>query len=153
MTRSVYFIEAGAGGPIKIGVTANVPERVKDLQGASPVRLSVIVTIAGDHKDERRLHRRFAVERMSGEWFRGDGVVRAFATSLVDSTPEQRIAAIKYSASATKPKAKRLSERTSRRLSFDEWRAMFFVGDGSVYRSAEAEDELAERAARARRFR
>lgn len=144
--RSVYFIEAGKGGHIKIGVAVDVGARLKDLQSANPQTLRVIVAVPGNFKDERRLHRRFKDERLNGEWFRGDGAVRAFADSLIAMSDGDRLAALAYEAVPAKTKRKyesRHQKRTVRRLTRDEWHALFFVGDGpSVFRSEEAESLL-----------
>lgn len=136
---TVYFAEAGRGGPIKIGVTNDVPARIRDLQCANAKRLRLLVTVPGDHKTENELHRRFAAERLNGEWFKGKGAVRAFVEELIATAPEARAVEV------TPPRTKR--KRTMRvgrvrlpPVSRDEWQQMFTVGNGgSIYRTAKAE--------------
>lgn len=57
----VYFAERD--GLIKIGVTSNLPARLRQL-GATELGY-----VYGDHKMERLVHCRFRHERVSGEWF------------------------------------------------------------------------------------
>lgn len=145
--RRIYFIEAGEGGPIKIGVAIDVAARLKDLQAANPTALRLIASIPGDYCQERELHRRFKGERLNGEWFIGNGAVRAFALSLSGTSPDEHAAAL----DPEPPKPKKRRQREPRRFyTREEWHALFFVGDGeSIYRSAEAESVFAERCSRA----
>jgi hypothetical protein len=66
--RVVYFI-GSPEGPIKIGFSRNVGQRLRELQTFSPVRLQVLATTPGDPAVERRYHRMFAEHRLTGEWF------------------------------------------------------------------------------------
>lgn len=78
MMSSVYFIESCATGAIKIGTSTEVARRLSTLQMCSPTPLELLLVVPGGHADESRLHAAFAGERTSGEWFVGDGHVRAF---------------------------------------------------------------------------
>ena len=69
MSGSIYFI-GGRDGPIKIGFTRQLAQRLRRLQMNSPVRLSVIAAFEGDRSDELELHRLFKPQRLHGEWFR-----------------------------------------------------------------------------------
>jgi len=64
-----YFIEGEGHGPIKIGSARNVEVRRSELQIGSPVPLSVIDRLRGGRWLERSLKRRFAHDRLHGEWF------------------------------------------------------------------------------------
>lgn len=69
---SVYFIQIGADGPIKIGIAANVGARLRALQTAKPRQLFVRGTISEVGcalRLEQELHLRFAQQRIRGEWF------------------------------------------------------------------------------------
>jgi len=66
---SVYFIQAGEDGPIKIGHTSNVPSRLKSLQTGHAAKLKVLGQCEGDKKLEKSLHHKFAEHRLTGEWF------------------------------------------------------------------------------------
>lgn len=74
----VYFIQAEGGGPIKIGTTTNIRQRLDSLQAGSPVLLRVLGTIPGNHVLERALHQRFATARSHFEWFLPTPALMAF---------------------------------------------------------------------------
>lgn len=65
----VYFIQYGAGGPIKIGVAGNISRRVAALQTGSPEPLVVLATMPGGKSEEARLHHLLRQDRHRGEWF------------------------------------------------------------------------------------
>ncbi|MFJ2847014.1 GIY-YIG nuclease family protein [Streptomyces griseofuscus] len=72
MTTHVYAISSSEQpAPVKIGKTANVTRRLSQLQRASPVPLRVWwQRETPDSELETKLHRHFAAQRISGEWFR-----------------------------------------------------------------------------------
>jgi hypothetical protein len=67
--RWVYFIQAEAGGPIKIGISRDVERRRGELQRAERQALKVLATFEGTIQDESAMHTRFAAHRLHGEWF------------------------------------------------------------------------------------
>jgi DNA-binding XRE family transcriptional regulator len=71
----VYFIQAGAGGPIKIGIAANLQRRIATLQTGCPEPLVVLGTIAGGPLEEARLHAHLRAFRIRGEWFKPSELV------------------------------------------------------------------------------
>lgn len=68
--KSLYFIQKGSDGPIKIGIAENVDRRMKELQTGNAVRLNLLAKVA-QTKDlnEGLLHEKFSHIRMNGEWF------------------------------------------------------------------------------------
>ena len=66
---SVYFVQAGTDGPIKIGIARNVKTRIDTLQIGNHERLTVLHASKGDQADEARLHRLLRAHRIRGEWF------------------------------------------------------------------------------------
>ncbi|MEU8794997.1 GIY-YIG nuclease family protein [Streptomyces sp. NPDC048643] len=69
-TRSVYVVSSEAEAKIvKIGVSKDVPGRLKSLQSGSGSPLIVRWTSTGGGLLETRLHDRFARRALSGEWF------------------------------------------------------------------------------------
>lgn len=66
----VYFIQAGEGGPIKIGWAYNPSARMSELQIGNPVDLRIIGAVYGDGELESELHRKFRRLKLRGEWFR-----------------------------------------------------------------------------------
>ena len=65
----VYFIQAGDGGPIKIGFAIDPKRRLRSLQDGAADGLRLLGTKAGSKKDERLLHQKYKTERIRGEWF------------------------------------------------------------------------------------
>lgn len=96
MVYYVYFIQAGTDGPIKIGVTWNIAQRLRMLQYGTPNELHHI----GDtrcqdsqaaRKLERALHEQLKAAHMRGEWFEPTSEVRAVVprTRFVGKEPER----------------------------------------------------------------
>lgn len=79
---TVYFIQAGPAGPIKIGVTNEMPRRLKMLQNGNHEALSVIATVEANRRYEQLMHRRFYLHRLRGEWFRPAPDILAFVERL-----------------------------------------------------------------------
>lgn len=65
----IYFIQSEDGGPIKIGTTIRLSQRLKQLAAESGGNLRVLAVTDGDRKIERMLHERFDYLRVTGEWF------------------------------------------------------------------------------------
>jgi hypothetical protein len=65
----IYFIQAGATGPIKIGYSCRPPARRSNLQTAHYEELRVLATLPGDKDDEQTIRRKFKKHRIRGEWF------------------------------------------------------------------------------------
>jgi Meiotically up-regulated gene 113 len=70
VNTNIYFIQATAGGPVKIGRTSNVERRLKQHQVSNVGNLR----IAGFLTDvpvtyEQELHKQFEPHRIRGEWF------------------------------------------------------------------------------------
>jgi hypothetical protein len=66
----VYFAKVANGNRLKIGLSRDPRTRVKILSIGSPVKLVLYYARPGDRQMETRLHRRFAADRLHGEWFR-----------------------------------------------------------------------------------
>lgn len=77
--RTVYFIQAGEAGPVKIGTTRDPQKRLRMLQCAHPDVLEL--RLAVPEADEVLFHQRFSHLRIRGEWFRFEGTLRAFLRS------------------------------------------------------------------------
>jgi hypothetical protein len=77
--RTVYFIQAVQGGPIKIGVAEDVDARLSALQTGSPLPLRVLAILPSSGRyGEAQLHQRFAATRLHGEWFEATPELLAF---------------------------------------------------------------------------
>lgn len=68
-TGCVYFIDTIDGLYVKIGFSYNVRKRLRSLQGGSPKLLELRGWVPGNRTSERKLHKMFATDRFSGEWF------------------------------------------------------------------------------------
>ena len=67
--KVVYFVQSRLGGPIKIGLTTEPKQRLKQLQNGSPIPLQILGALRGDEKVEAAIHERFRKLRLHGEWF------------------------------------------------------------------------------------
>ncbi len=76
----VYFISDGQR--VKIGVTRDLPGRLKKLQTGNPLPLTVVKTVIGDQTEEYDLHQRFATYRLHGEWFRREGALADYLVGI-----------------------------------------------------------------------
>ena len=65
----IYLIKVEKHNIYKIGYTNNIDERLQDLQGACPFKLSVHKTIDGEMIKEKILHRMYFHRQVLGEWF------------------------------------------------------------------------------------
>lgn len=66
---SIYFIQRD-DGPIKIGLSKNVANRLATLATASANELKLLGAVPGDKKTEAKIHRQLRDFRMNREWFR-----------------------------------------------------------------------------------
>jgi hypothetical protein len=73
----VYFVQAGAGGPIKVGWSQDVARRIAELQTANAHRLLLLGTLPGRMEKEAAVHTALAHLRLEGEWFRDAPELRA----------------------------------------------------------------------------
>jgi hypothetical protein len=64
----VYFIGPDHG-PVKIGLTTNVSQRLDHLQTGSPYELKVLAVVPAGRSLERAYHDSFDRHRLRGEWF------------------------------------------------------------------------------------
>ena len=68
----IYIIQALNGGPVKIGHTKNVKNRLSSLQTGYPETLTILACVAGDIKQEQKLHEKYIEYRLRGEWYNQD---------------------------------------------------------------------------------
>lgn len=78
----VYFVQSIIGGPIKIGVTADVSERLRAYRTHHPYPLRVLATYRAKPDAERELHERFGHLRAEGEWFEAAPELLAFVAEI-----------------------------------------------------------------------
>lgn len=99
----VYFIRAGASGPVKIGYTSrDIKQRLASLQCGHPEELLLLAAVSGDRTLEAELHQCFASHRLSGEWFSlGSEQVLEVVASLVRSPRRETGSRTKNSTAAS----------------------------------------------------
>ena len=66
----IYLIQAGGGGPVKIGVAKDPQKRLRALQTAHSEKLYIRNLIPALHENERILHERLKEHQLMGEWFK-----------------------------------------------------------------------------------
>ena len=85
MTGYVYAIECE--GMVKIGFSVCPYHRFTTIQTFSPFQCRLVGVMAGDFRQEAALHRRFASQRVRGEWFTHDGDVAEFVAAMEKPDP------------------------------------------------------------------
>jgi Meiotically up-regulated gene 113 len=85
----IYFIATENAEVVKIGFSVRPAMRLWGLRTASPFQLRLIGFLPGTHRTERMFHRRFAEDRMHGEWFRNSDSVRAFIEGIGLIRPDE----------------------------------------------------------------
>lgn len=83
---SIYFVQAGENGPIKIGRADDVYARLDNLQTGNAEELRLLVHVDGDRALEGTLHTHFDKDRIRGEWFRPSPELLQFIAKLNEST-------------------------------------------------------------------
>src|SRR5690242_3049440 len=79
---AVYFIQAGEGGPIKIGCAIQPAKRMQELQTGNALKLRLRAVVPGSLEVERRLHDWFSEWRMQGEWFQPSHALEGFIAGV-----------------------------------------------------------------------
>lgn len=82
----VYFLQSVRGGPIKIGHTTRLQERMMQFQVGSFEQLVLLACTPGGVILERQLHSRFAKSRIRGEWFENTEELLGLIASIQSQT-------------------------------------------------------------------
>lgn len=95
---TVYFIQSGDDGPIKIGYSHSFTSRLDQLQTGNPEPLTVLAVADGSQRVEARIHADLAADRYRLEWFKPSAAVlamvdRALRNDLPAAYPEDASAA------------------------------------------------------------
>jgi len=69
MPEFIYFMQAGKGGPIKIGKTHNLEQRLASIQVGNPLEVKVLFACSMKIICEDDLHKMFREYKLNGEWF------------------------------------------------------------------------------------
>ena len=74
----IYFMQAGKNGPIKIGDSEEIHDRIEQLQVGCPYELRLLFVYNDRDFDEIELHEHFKHEHIRGEWFRPARAIKEF---------------------------------------------------------------------------
>jgi hypothetical protein len=86
---TVYFVQEGdERGPVKIGFTSkeDVNQRMANMATGNSRHLRLLGKIRGGRIREKNLHRRFASQRIRGEWFSWSKELAAFIQGATSAT-------------------------------------------------------------------
>ena len=91
----VYLLRDTAG-MYKIGLSKDVPSRVRNIQRRHPRPITIVHTVASKytHHLEHALHHRFHHRHAYGEWFHLSADDAAFVCGLADNLDREAIAAL-----------------------------------------------------------
>lgn len=68
--RTIYFVQAGLFGPVKIGITNNLERMLEQARRFNPARLRILGIIPDQTAaNEAVIQRRFEHHKIRGEWF------------------------------------------------------------------------------------
>lgn len=81
MAESIYFLKSGEA--IKIGYSADVAARVREISIYQPLEPELIGTMPGGRSLEEAIHVFLRQHRIKGEWFRDCAEVRGTITDLI----------------------------------------------------------------------
>ena len=102
MSGTIYFIQQGDNGPVKIGYTeGRVTKRLSMLQVGNPDKLHVLRIIDGTPKDEARVHVRFEDDWINGEWFEFSPALNKFIRELKDAKVKAKAKVVKLNPNVT----------------------------------------------------
>lgn len=83
----VYFLASANQRRVKIGKSRHLNGRVVDIANMNPHGLSLLVTVPGGYTStESWFHRKFAPQRLHGEWFAVDDSIRSMVKLLRSGT-------------------------------------------------------------------
>lgn len=85
-SRCYVYAVLAENGLVKIGSAVDPKQRVRFLQGQSPVvvKLTLLGFIPGNQAMERMIHRHLKGHRAHGEWFRPEGKVLDVVEAIQD---------------------------------------------------------------------
>ncbi len=127
----IYFVQSGENGPIKIGMTSHLKNRLDVMQSCCPFKLKLLASFSGSKEDETALHSEFSDCKLRGEWFNPVPSLESLIESILQNDPS--------SSCLDKPHSKpRLNHKPHKNellnLSREEIAEKFGVSDKTVVR-------------------
>jgi hypothetical protein len=120
---SVYFIQSGYSGYIKIGSSADPQARLATLQTGASIKLRLLAVIPGGINEERALHSELASLRVMGEWFQNAAEIHAVMGNAALDQPHRIGASLKQWRDFTSDDLNRMGrEAWETRVSSDDHR-------------------------------
>jgi hypothetical protein len=72
----IYFVQCDVTTNIKIGISSDVPRRLKQIIGQRRKQLTVLATVPGTFGQEQRLHAQLGAFSVGAEWYRDCAEIR-----------------------------------------------------------------------------
>jgi hypothetical protein len=117
----VYFLQGKIGGPVKIGWTLDMDNRLKQIQSYSPDKLTIVWSTEGTRSKEAHYHRLLKSNRIHGEWFKFTIEVLSFVRWLIKQDCTNKLTSLK----------KRLRKPISQNIDSNEFKnPIDLVADG-----------------------
>lgn len=81
--RTIYFVTCDVTEfPIKIGMSSDLAERMRDIRTSLPYEPVLLASFAGTSRNESAIHKQFEQLRIRGEWFRRDPALLAYIEGI-----------------------------------------------------------------------
>ena len=78
----VYFMRVNGRGPVKIGFSVNVAQRLSNHGVSNSGKPVLVGSMHGTKTTERRMHNKYGDLHIRGEWFKYTGALKAFVEAL-----------------------------------------------------------------------
>lgn len=83
LRRDIYFVTCDVDGfPVKIGMSGDVTERMRDIRTALPYPVKLLGTFSGTSKDETAIQAKFRSFKLTGEWFQRTPELMAYIAEV-----------------------------------------------------------------------
>jgi hypothetical protein len=81
----VYFMRVDGRGPVKIGFSVNVAQRLSNHGVSNSGKPVLVASMHGTKATEKRLHNKYGDLHIKGEWFKYTGALKAFVEALPET--------------------------------------------------------------------
>jgi hypothetical protein len=98
---SVYFATCREANAVKIGSSEDPHGRMMEIQMGCPLEIKLEAVMRGGCEEEFAFHRRFAEDRIRGEWFTITPVIEAIISANAAPVPRPKVGRLKIGARRT----------------------------------------------------